>query len=262
VCGEVIFWKEAVDKETASVKDEFSCPNCLSMLNKRNLEKSWITKYDHFIQDTVRFAKQVPVVINYSAGRKRFQKEVTLKDIELIEKIESENSPYWFPTARLFEGKETRRNDSIGVTHVHHFFTNRNILSAAKFYSECREKRFLSLLTGVMSDISRMGRVKIGYYFKGGGGPFIPGLAGTLYIPSLAVEKRVNFALENRLANFVRSIVFAKSRNSYIGSTGSMNSMSAFPDNSADYLFFDPPFGANLSYSELNVLWEEWLKRK
>ncbi len=32
------------------------------------------------------------------------------------------------------------------------------------------------------------------------------------------------------------------------------------PSNSVDYLFIDPPFGANLMYSELNFLWESWLK--
>lgn len=26
-----------------------------------------------------------------------------------------------------------------------------------------------------------------------------------------------------------------------------------------DYIFIDPPFGSNLSYSELNFLWESWL---
>mgnify|MGYP001950492568 FL=1 len=27
-----------------------------------------------------------------------------------------------------------------------------------------------------------------------------------------------------------------------------------------DYIFTDPPFGGNLMYSELNFLWEAWLK--
>lgn len=31
------------------------------------------------------------------------------------------------------------------------------------------------------------------------------------------------------------------------------------PDESLDYFFFDPPFGSNLMYSELNFLWETWL---
>ena len=31
-------------------------------------------------------------------------------------------------------------------------------------------------------------------------------------------------------------------------------------DNSIDYIFTDPPFGANRMYSELNFLWEAWLR--
>ncbi|HPU35908.1 MAG TPA: DNA methyltransferase [Bacillota bacterium] len=33
-----------------------------------------------------------------------------------------------------------------------------------------------------------------------------------------------------------------------------------FQDNSIDYIFTDPPFGDNLMYSELNFLWDSWLK--
>lgn len=32
------------------------------------------------------------------------------------------------------------------------------------------------------------------------------------------------------------------------------------PDNSLDYVFIDPPFGANINYSELSSIWEYWLK--
>lgn len=30
-------------------------------------------------------------------------------------------------------------------------------------------------------------------------------------------------------------------------------------DNTIDYVFIDPPFGSNLNYSELNLVWESWL---
>ena len=35
--------------------------------------------------------------------------------------------------------------------------------------------------------------------------------------------------------------------------------MSFLPDNSIDFIFTDPPFGANINYSEMNILWESWL---
>ncbi|MGD0871311.1 MAG: DNA methyltransferase [Bryobacteraceae bacterium] len=41
---------------------------------------------------------------------------------------------------------------------------------------------------------------------------------------------------------------------------GSTTKLAAMPSNSADYVFVDPPFGNNLHYSELNFLWESWLK--
>ncbi len=31
------------------------------------------------------------------------------------------------------------------------------------------------------------------------------------------------------------------------------------PDNSIDFIFTDPPFGANINYSEMNIVWESWL---
>ena len=31
------------------------------------------------------------------------------------------------------------------------------------------------------------------------------------------------------------------------------------PEHSIDYVFTDPPFGGNINYSEMNLLWESWL---
>ena len=40
----------------------------------------------------------------------------------------------------------------------------------------------------------------------------------------------------------------------------SSNSLSNIGNNSIDYIFTDPPFGANIMYSELNSISESWLK--
>jgi hypothetical protein len=37
--------------------------------------------------------------------------------------------------------------------------------------------------------------------------------------------------------------------------------MAYLPDGSVDLVFTDPPFGANINYSEMNLLWESWLGR-
>lgn len=42
----------------------------------------------------------------------------------------------------------------------------------------------------------------------------------------------------------------------------SATKMSEIAANSIDYIFVDPPFGANIMYSELSSIWENWLKVK
>jgi hypothetical protein len=39
----------------------------------------------------------------------------------------------------------------------------------------------------------------------------------------------------------------------------SATDLSYLPDESIDFIFTDPPFGANINYSEMNILWESWL---
>ena len=45
-------------------------------------------------------------------------------------------------------------------------------------------------------------------------------------------------------------------------STQSATCLSQLRDKSVDYVFTDPPFGANINYSEMNFLWESWLRIK
>lgn len=137
--GEIIFWDAAVDKESGKVLDEFNCPHCNAKVNKKNLEKAWVTKYDKAINETIRQVKQVPVLINYSVGRARYEKTPDEFDIKLIEKIEDMDIPYWYPTDRMPEGYNTEQpKKSHGVTHVHHFYTKRNLWILSSIFAKIK----------------------------------------------------------------------------------------------------------------------------
>jgi hypothetical protein len=85
----------------------------------------------------------VPVLINYSVGKKRFEKKPDEGDLDLIERIEGGRIPYWYPTDELPEGYNTEQpKKSHGVTHVHQFYTMRNlwILGAICSISEPRRQ--------------------------------------------------------------------------------------------------------------------------
>jgi adenine-specific DNA methylase len=61
-----------------------------------------------------------------------------------------------------------------------------------------------------------------------------------------------------RMAAAKRSLV-SQTPSSCCISTNSSTEL-AISDNSQDYIFVDPPFGANLAYAELSFLWEAWLQ--
>jgi DNA modification methylase len=257
--GEVVFWEEAVDKEAGKVLDEFLCPHCSAKLTKRNMDRAWVTKYDSAIKETIRQAKQVPVLINYSVGGKRREKKPDEFDFALIEKIENSEIPYWFPTAELPDGYNTRQpKGSHGITHVHHFYTKRNlwILSAVLKRLQKSNPRYIAWYTSTLSWVGRELRLHLGNYFGGGGG-VITSLRGTLYVASLPVETNV---LE-RLGLRIRWQAFRQDLENgvEITETCSASAMSLSAE-SCDYIFLDPPFGSNLNYSELNSLLENWIK--
>ena len=62
-----------------------------------------------------------------------------------------------------------------------------------------------------------------------------------------------------RKINRYKRAYFNKEKSSII-SVNSTTDLSNIINNSIDYIFTDPPFGDNLMYSELNFIWEAWLK--
>ena len=260
--GEVVFWDAAVDEKAGAVRDEFDCPHCSSKLKKRGLERAWVSRIDDVTKKSVRQAKQAPVMINYSVGRKRFEKRPDAADLAIVLKIEGQELENWHPTDRMMDGGESRRNDSIGITHVHHFYTKRNlaVLSSLRAHlkKSSMEGQLLCLVGDQLPRASKMHKIAVSRLnstlSKTAGI-----LAGTLYVPSNQIEYSVLEMISYRIAD-VASYLGKRDRTTrQLVFTGS-SAATLIPDNSLDYIFVDPPFGANISYSELNFLWEAWLK--
>lgn len=70
----------------------------------------------------------------------------------------------------------------------------------------------------------------------------------TIKLVKRSIKKQVQ-GRENKCVERLNSII----------TTQSTNFLSAQKE-SLDYVFIDPPFGSNLNYSELNFMWESWLK--
>lgn len=249
-CGEeIVFWDAAIEGNGGKVKDVFSCPHCGASMKKNDCEKAMTPVVDDALGKVISMIKQVPVQINYTYGGKRYTKRPDKSDMAVIEKVNNMHIPYWYPTLRMPEGKEARRNDKSGITHVHHFFTKRNLYVLSCLYEHIGDDKQLKFLfTSILQRASKLFK-----WSKNQAGP----LSGTLYISSCVYETSVFSLINNKKKLFEAW----RSENKQVAvNTASLTDLRNVPNNSIDYIFTDPPFGGNLMYSELSYLWEAWLK--
>ena len=191
--------------------------------------------------------------INYSLGKKRYKKVPDNEDLALIAKIEDSDIPYPFPIEPMPKGDKTSDPFNIGITHSHHFYTHRNLWLLAATIKRFSTNRPLFVITALIRTLTKMFR-------WAPHGKHTAGTSGTLYVPSVTHEYPIFDAIRRRLRWYKGLLAFLDSIPSgkTVITTGSSSSIQV-QNNTVDYVFVDPPFGANLMYSELNFLWEAWL---
>lgn len=259
-CGaEFVLWDVGVLPGNVVVSKP-KCSNCGADIDKNKCEHSQVTFYDDALGTVITTAKQVPVRIYYSYLGKRYSKDAEQSDFDLLEKIDQMKIDTWYPIDRMREGGESRRNDRTGVTHVHHFYTKRNLYVLSTCFDLIQQEpdlRIKHMLMFWFSSIYSRSH-KLNRYMPNHNRHVGP-LSGTLYMPFYQAEINILSLLRDKLEAV--SNVTGMGDSVFV-STQSTADLRNIPDNSIDYIFTDPPFGDNLNYSELNFIWECWLKCK
>jgi DNA modification methylase/DNA-directed RNA polymerase subunit RPC12/RpoP len=251
-CGkEIILWNASVDLEKNTFIEEFACPKCGTLCSKKNLEKHWETIFDPIVGDSVVVLKKVPVRVNYTLGGKRNEKDAEDFDFQLLQKCSEVkiSNPY---NCKLPEGEKTKSiYNSNKIEYLHQWFSIRNYVFFNRINELVKGDIFLQTwFTSVLQNGSTMYKFRLDR--KGGI------LNGTLFIPSLTVEQNPINLLKNKLKSF--SDFTYPTRGESVVELASATQLSCMADNSVDYIFVDPPFGANIMYSELSSIWEGWLR--
>ena len=263
--GEFLYWDVAMNKEEKKINESYICPHCGFVHNKKiNAERVFETIYDDSLNKEVRIAKSEPVLIVYTCNGKRLQKTPDEYDKKLIEKIEDTQYPYFVANQEVPDGEKTREpKRTHGISHIHQYNTKRNsiALSIALHYFE--ESKYYNamrfIFTGMVNRSSKMNRIHVNNFFFGGGGWNAGHMKGTLYVPNIPVETSIVEQLNDKLSSYLRALPYLGKEDTNTISVNSANNL-PLADNSVDYIFADPPFGANIMYSELNFLVEGWLK--
>ncbi|MCK4791336.1 MAG: DNA methylase, partial [Desulfobacteraceae bacterium] len=256
-CGEeVSFYNNVLEKDGTSLGNNVQCPVCKSVTHKRTLERCFFVSFDPNIKTITKQVKFVPVLINYRIGSKRYQKIPDEQDIALIQKLNTKEIDCWFPFNQIPQIERYFKDGLhiINVTHTHQFYTRRNLLIAALLWSKL-DRNIQRLLFTSFCDRHI---VKRNRWLPTG--PTRP-LNNTLYFPPLFAEVNVFNIAKRKIRDMRRAVPLLRKRTSGVATTTqSSTGVPQIASNSIDYIFTDPPFGWNIIYSELNFLWESWLK--
>ncbi|MBT9159327.1 MAG: DNA methyltransferase [Dehalococcoidia bacterium] len=178
-----------------------------------------------------------------------------------LKEIPPKEFPYWYPRDVKFFGPEPRRNLKRGITHPYQMFSRRNLIALSvlwEYVNEVEDDQAKSYLRLLFSSIIYMVNLQYRWRISGKGGIRM----GTLYIPAIIQDMNALGSFAGKysdLAKAVNEINLFKSFVTHIARQQDARDLYPIPDNSVDYAFYDPPYGSNINYSELNIMWEAWL---
>ncbi len=263
-CGKTqSFFDAAFDESTHAISDDIRCQHCDAELNSRTIGPVFETHFDKFRGQTYEVPKRVPVLVNYSVGKVTHERPPNDSDLALLNRIQSEKIPAYFPEFRLPDVQMTRvgRMKTTKTDRLEAFFLRRTLILLSAFWQKCMEEPDVRLrielatwFDSQLRNLSTLNRYRPHVSF-----PYNP-LSGVFYVAALVSEADPFRAYRNKLKRLAGAfLAYVPEKSSSIVSTGHCGNLD-FPGDSIDYVFTDPPFGENIYYSDLNLLPEAWYR--
>lgn len=261
---QVTMWDSRVQFNPARINSVFHCPQCNHTASFKNIER--ITNFikddvtDIAIEHRVRKLAHVYGV----TGTKRWSRPPTNADIILLNRIAQQPLPSSIPKVLIPWGDLYRSGYHQGITHLHHFYTRRNLIvfshlwdlanesekdlhDALRFWLLSYNAAHATVMTRVVAKTNQKDLVVTGAQ------------PGVLYISGLPVEKNLLAGLKRKLRTVADAFAAIHGRAGRVQVYQKSSCAVDLPDSSIDYVFTDPPFGGNIPYSEINFINEAWL---
>ncbi len=186
-------------------------------------------------------------------------------DLALLTTIDRRKLTRWIPSVPLGPDREMHRRSALqlrAVTDVADFWNHRSKLALGELWhviAALPDATVRSALTFAFTNTAWHATRMRRYNAHGGQRP----LTGTLYIPQLVAEGNVFEIFRHQVAQVSRFYATHPAAERVdvpaVVRRSSATDLSWLPSSSVDYVFTDPPFGANLFYGDCNAVWEAWL---
>jgi len=225
---------------------EFPCPSCGEILKKRALTRT----------------DAVPVILGYKCcSKSQMEHPLNNDDFDRIAKIETGRFLLegYFPKTNLPDGINLNQPKRHGLTSIDRFYTRRNLSAMSHLWKEINrleDAQLASSLAFVFTSLYQRVTRLSEFRFWGGSGN-----TARFNVPFIFNEANVFVTFNRKAASILDHL--ETTANYYKGQKAvvcnSATDLGYIPDESMDFIFTDPPFGGNINYSEMNILWESWL---
>ena len=248
------------------IRKEADCPFCRESINTSDIERVTEQVYDSKLGVDVMQKKRVLYKIYGETGGKNWNRFATDEDDQAYRELVQGLDMSDVPDYKIRWGELYRHGYHLGITHLHHFYTQRNAFIMSKLWKqielypvEIQDALKVFLLSYNSSHSTLMTRVVV----KKDSKDFVITGAqpGVLYISSLPVEKNIFLGLRRKIKTFVEAFQKTELSNSMVEFRNESSTHIALKPQSVDYIFTDPPFGDFIPYSEINQINEAWLGR-
>ncbi len=262
----VALWDACVSLDPAEISSTFSCPKCHHESPMDDVERVTVHEQDDILGDERELRRRTLARVYGVTGRKRWSRPAAAADLALLKKIEAEPIPSSVPNALIPWGDLYRKGYHQGITHVHHFYTRRNLIIFARMWERVESYRGAlreGLRFWLLSYNAAHGTIMTRVVAKSGQKDLVVTSAqpGVLYVSGLPVEKNLFAGLRRKLATISQAFEIIYGGNGKIKVVQGSSCSVGLPSGSIDYVFTDPPFGGNIPYAELSFINEAWLKK-
>lgn len=225
---------------------QFPCPSCSAELKKSRLHRT----------------SAIPVLVGYKCcSRMQREHPPAQRDLAILRELEcapplAEN---FYPTTPIPEGVNLSQPRRHGLLTISDLYTRRNLAALSQLWraihrieNDAAAATLAFAFTSLYQRVTRLSEFR----FWGGSGN-----TANYNVPYIFNEANV-FVTFARKAQSIRdhlATTASQYRGRLLVRTGSATSLAFVPNDTIDFIFTDPPFGANINYSEMNLLWESWL---
>ncbi len=262
-CGKATtLFEGRVRRNPARINPVFRCPLCFHRSGVNDMRRLTQTRFDELLQGNVTTRLRRPVWVYGVTGKTTWSRPADRYEAALLRRISQARLPPGIPVAEIPWGDLYRNGYHRGITHLHHFYTRRNLVAFSALWrrasaSPLKDALRFWLLSYNASHATIMTRVVA----KEGQRDLVVTSAqpGVLYVSGLPVEKNLFSGLRRKL-NTIHDAFRLTRRNTHLVDVRQGSCLETdIPSGSIDYVFTDPPFGGNIPYAEVNFINEAWL---